>query len=313
MNLVMALTLKIIILMIIGYVAKITGIIDEVCKDKMSTLLVNLFLPVSMIASSQQSFKLANLRGCVSVAIIASVYYILAFSIGGMIGRACGMDKDKRSIFILLIAFANTGFVGMPVLKEIIGDTGTLYGAVYNSVFDILYFSYGISIIDSEKDDKSRNRLNRILNKKIIGNPMIWIAIITTVLYVVPYRLPLVVTESLNLIGNCMMPISMLIIGAEIAGMDIKKVLADKESYGVSFIRMIAIPSITLLINRLLNVEYTVLATVTILAAMPSGSLNVIMGQKYRNNPKFAAGVVMQNTLIMIITLPLFIYLLQKK
>ena len=45
---------------------------------------------------------------------------------------------------------------------------------------------------------------------------------------------------------------------------------------------------------------------------MPSGSLNVIMGQKYENNARFAATAVMQNTILMIITLPVFAYLCER-
>lgn len=303
MNLVITLTFKILILVIIGYIAKVIGIIDDVGKDTLSSLLVNLFLPVSMIASSQQKFDITHLRGVASVALIALIYYIITFLIGRIIARICGMDTNKSAMFILLIAFANTGFVGMSVLTELIGETGTLYGAIYNSVFDILYFSYGISIISSE---------GRFDRGKIIKNPMIWIAIITTILYVIPYRMPAVMTDSFNLVGNCMMPVSMIIIGAEIANMNIRQVLTDKASYGVSLIRMLIIPSITLGIMKLFNVNYEVMVTATILAAMPSGSLNVIMGQKYNNNAQFAVKVVMQNTIIMIVTLPIFAYLIMR-
>ena len=58
--------------------------------------------------------------------------------------------------------------------------------------------------------------------------------------------------------------------------------------------------------------NYEVMVTATILAAMPSGSLNVIMGQKYNNNAQFAVKVVMQNTIIMIVTLPIFAYLIMR-
>ena len=124
--------------------------------------------------------------------------------------------------------------------------------------------------------------------------------------------MPAVMTDSLNLVGNCMMPVSMIIIGAEIANMNIRQVLTDKASYGVSLIRMLIIPSITLGIMKLFNVNYEVMVTATILAAMPSGSLNVIMGQKYNNNAQFAVKVVMQNTIIMIVTLPIFAYLIMR-
>lgn len=129
MSLVIKLTFEILIIVAIGVIAAKTKIIDNNGKEKLSSLLVDLLLPVSMLASSQQPFTVNNLKGTVYIAIIAFVYYLIAFATGKLIGKIRGMDSAKVAMFTLLIAFANTGFIGMPILKQIIGDQGTLYGA----------------------------------------------------------------------------------------------------------------------------------------------------------------------------------------
>lgn len=300
MDLVLELTIKIMILAAIGFAAAKAGIIDDTGKEKLSSLLVNLLLPVSMIASSQQPFGMEHLKGAGSIVGIALIYYFLAFVIGIAVGRLTKMNADRTAMFTLLITFANTGFIGMPLLGQVIGETGTFYGAIYNSVFDVLYFSVGIYVLQGNGHMDSRSCL---------CNPMIWIAIITVFLYVLPWRFPTVITDSLTILGDCMMPVSMLIIGAEIAGMKVKRVLTDRASYGVSLFRMFLCPMITFWVMKLLHVEFEVAATAVILCAMPSASLNVIMGQKYKNNAEFAAAAVMQNTMIMIGTLPFFTFL----
>ena len=62
----------------------------------------------------------------------------------------------------------------------------------------------------------------------------------------------------------------------------------------------------------IIKTEHQAASTIIILSAMPSATLNVIMGQKYDNNPKFAACAIMQNTLIMLVTLPLFVWICSK-
>ena len=109
-----------------------------------------------------------------------------------------------------------------------------------------------------------------------------------------------------------MMPVSMLVIGAEIAGMNIRTVIGHKSAYSVSMLRMILFPILTYVVMKIINVDFEVRATAVILAAMPSGSLNVIMAQKYKNNIEFATSAVMQNTILMVLTLPLFVYLIVK-
>ena len=125
MNLVVGLTLKIFIIMAIGFGAKKFGIIDEQCKDKMSSLLVNLLLPVSMLTSSQQAFNMENLKGVVLIAVITVLYYVVTIVVGGFVGKIFGMDDAKSAMFTLLVAFANTGFVGLPILGTVAGKTGT--------------------------------------------------------------------------------------------------------------------------------------------------------------------------------------------
>ena len=87
MNLVVGLTLKIFIIMAIGFGAKKFGIIDEQCKDKMSSLLVNLLLPVSMLASSQQAFNMENLKG-LGLTIRAAKFWRKSLRVRNKIGRA---------------------------------------------------------------------------------------------------------------------------------------------------------------------------------------------------------------------------------
>ncbi|MDD6243917.1 MAG: AEC family transporter [Roseburia hominis] len=303
MSLVFGLTVKILILMAVGFAGKKCGLIDEVCKEKLSGLLVNLLMPVCMLVSSQQTFRMERLRGAAVVALIAAVYYGVAFAVGMCAGKAAGFERKKRVIFTLLIAFANTGFVGLPVLTQLIGESGMLYGAIYNCVFDILYFSYGLYLLVGREGCGVRG---------LFSNVMIWVAVATVVIYMMPWRFPAVVTEALGMLGDTMMPVSMLIIGAEIAEMDLRTILTDRSAYGVSLLRMVVFPAATLLTMRVLGVDYEVAATAVVLGAMPSGSLNVIMAQKYHTHPAFAATAVMQNTILMIVTLPFFLYLCER-
>lgn len=145
-----------------------------------------------------------------------------------------------------------------------------------------MYFSYGIYII-SGKDNKEAGKIN------LLNNPLIWIAVVTIIIYVLPWRAPEVVTDTLGCLADTMMPISMLIIGAEIAEIDFKSIITDKSAYAVSLIRIVFIPTVTFVLMKLIGVKFEVAATVVILSAMPLGSLNVVMAQKYKNNPEFAA------------------------
>ncbi len=297
MELVLSLSAKILILIAFGILAARLKIIDAVGKEKLSNLLVSLILPVSLISSSQQEFSTAHLLGMGQVAAIAAVYYLLTIPAGKWLGKVLGFEERQRAMFTLLITFANIGFVGIPVATAIAGETGTLYSAIYNCVFNLIYFSYGIYQLQTDG--------GKINFRQMLRQPNVWVAVCTVILYLIPARFPEPVADSLSLLGGTMMPVSMLIIGAQIGQMDWKAIFIKKEAYLISLIRMLVLP----LVMLLLHVDFYVGSTAVILSAMPSGSLNVIMSQKYKTQEELASVTVMQNTVLMIATLPLFILL----
>lgn len=296
------LTIKIGILIAIGFAGARAGIIDKDSRDKLSDVLVRILLPVSMIASSQQEFSIVNAGGAVEILFLALIYYIIMFGSGIWILKLLGRDKRRMAIEILLVTFANTAFLGIPVLSEIAGDVGVLYAVVFNCVFDLVYFSIGMYMLqDAVHERKSDFKITHLLK-----DPLSIVAITTIILYMIPYRFPGVITESLDLLGNAMMPVSMLIIGAQISCMNYKELFVNKRAFMLSIMKMLIIPMIVLGVMRLIGANMEITATMVILSAMPSGSLNIIMAEKYRVEPELATSTVMQTTLVMLVTLPLF-------
>lgn len=302
MSVSVSLTIKIGILIAIGFGSGRAGIIDQNAREKLSDILIRILLPVSMIASSQQEFSIRNAGGAFEILVLAFIYYILMFGSGIWILNLLGRDKRRMAIEILLVTFANTAFLGIPILSEIAGDVGVLYAVIFNCVFDLVYFSIGMYMLqEAVLEQKSYFKITHLLR-----DPLTWVAIITIFLYIFPYRFPGIVTESLDSLGSAMMPVSMLIIGAQIAGMNYRELFVNRRAYLLSATKMLIIPMIVLIIMRLIGANAEITATMVILSAMPSGSLNIIMAEKYRIEPELATATVMQTTIVMLFTLPLF-------
>ncbi len=328
MELILKLTTKIIILLIVGIIACRYGLLNKEAREYLSGLLINIILPASMLSSSQQEFNTSYLSDIGQIALIAIAYYVVVFILAFLFLRIPKFKKKFVAISTLLIGFANTAFLGIPLLTEITGPTGTLFAVIFNCFFNIFYFTLGMYMIENASHDKvvefsdenykdaediySGSLIKKIVNfdwKQLLGSPVAIVSILTIILYVLPFRFPVVLGETLNALGSTMMPISMLIIGSQIYEMDIKKLFNDWKVYVMSFVRMLLIPVVMLVIMLLIHASFEVATTIVVLSAMPSGSLNVIMAEKYDSYPDFATATVMQTTLLMIITLPVFTYL----
>ena len=135
------------------------------------------------------------------------------------------------------------------------------------------------------------------------------VSVTAVILYLLPFRFPAFLQSTLSTVGSMMMPLSMLIIGAEIAGMELKEILKDPYSYLISFLRLIVFPGLMLIAAVLLHLPQNLGVTLVVLAALPSASMNVIMAQEYDCDPEFATRSVAQSMLLMVATLPVIIIL----
>lgn len=306
MTLIVSLTTKIFVLLLIGLGATKFNIVGEDTKEHLSKVLVNIALPASMIASSQTKFSESNLEGIGVVGILTLIMYIMFFILGIGIGYIRKSEKTKQVIKILIVSFANTGFLGIPIVTEMVGEIGTLYSVMYNIVFDAIYFSIGLYMIEraSQKQEKG------IDFKALLSNPMIWVSVSVIIFYIIPFRFPLAITESFSLLGSMMMPISMLVIGMQLSSIKLKEILICKEAMVLTFLRMIIIPTITIAVMLLMGFSKEIAYTMVIMSAMPSASLNAIVANKYKTAPELATIAVTQSTIAFIGVFPLISYIL---
>ncbi len=302
MSVSVSLTIKIGILILIGFASGRVGIVDQNTREKMSDVLIKIFLPASMIASSQQEFTTGNGGGALEILVLAIGYYIVMLGLGIGIVNVFGKDKRRTAIEWLLVTFANTAFLGIPIVSQIAGDVGVLYAVIFNCVFDLVYFSIGVYTLQEAVCE----RQSGFKIKLLLRDPLTWVAIITIFLYLIPYRFSGIITETLEVLGDVMMPVSMLIMGAQIADMNYRQLFVNRRAYMLSIIKMFVIPTIVLVIMRIIGANWEITATMVILSAMPSGTLNMIMAEKYKIEPELATTTVMQTTLLMLFTLPFF-------
>ena len=78
-------------------------------------------------------------------------------------------------------------------------------------------------------------------------------------------------------------------------------------AYIVSFIRLVAAPVLMLIVMKILGIQHDVAVAVTILTALPSGSLTVIAAEDYGMDTSQAACAVAQSTVLMVVTLPIVV------
>lgn len=75
--------------------------------------------------------------------------------------------------------------------------------------------------------------------------------VVGVILFFTRIRLPLIINDTIGSVGNMIGPASMIVTGMLFAGMDLKKIFANRRLYFVSLLRMVVVPLIALLLIKL--------------------------------------------------------------
>lgn len=294
------LLIKIFIMIGVGYFLRKKEIITTELKQGLNNLIMNVILPFSIIASGNGEFSPEVSKSLLLATLFCIIYYIAALLIGMAVGKGLRLEEKKARMFTLLVTFANTGFLGIPLATELYGTPGVLVAVIYNLVFDVIFFTYGIYYVGRE---------GRFDLRQLFGNVVAVSAIFSVVLYCSPFRLPKVIVDTCTALGDPMVPLSMIVIGCGLAEVDFLEVLKNKHAYIVSLMRLVVFPVAAFMIVKAAGMEPVTAAACVMLTALPPGATNVIVAEQYDCAPEFATQAVVQSMVLMIVTLPLIILL----
>lgn len=295
------LVIKIAVMIVLGFVLKRKSVINDEVQRGLSNLLLVAILPVSILASSLENIERPDAICLLQAVIITTGYYIAAIILSKSISKKITLQNGEEKLFVNLSVFANVGFIGFPLIIAVFGAEANLYAVIYNMEYQIFLVLYAIRMISGK---------NKINVKNIFYDPMNLASFVSIILFFFPVHLPGPLLECLSSIGDMVVPMSMIIIGCQLSDIKLTELIANKMALIVSALRLLIFPIIMMVILHFIHINATLAASMILLTALPSGSLNAILAEQYDCYPKEAALTVVESTVLMIITLPIIFLLL---
>ncbi|MGI6736503.1 MAG: AEC family transporter [Anaerovoracaceae bacterium] len=299
-------SLVMIFLMIIpGIILAKTRVIGEEGSLGINSLVANLTWPCLVIDAMQLPFSTQILRDCGYSFIIMAAVFAAAYLIGRLVVRLLRMDRSQGPIFTFMLIFANTGFMGIPVIKALYGNRAVFYASIVEMVNDIFLFTVGIMLIQMSAGAERKMNLKALLSPGMFG------VIIGFLLFLCNVQLPGFLGKSVAMIGDATTPLTMILIGLQIGRMPLRDLIGDLRMYLLSACKLLLIPLIVFVVMVFLLHDTSLLAKVLIMEfAMPVASCTVIFSQQYHADAGFATKGVLLSTVLSIATLPVFTILL---
>lgn len=299
------------IMLIVGYIAGKVGIVDSVASKKLSNLIIKIAQPALIIYSIvKMQYSAENLElGLKTLALGFAVHLFM----GGVAFLACLKikDIDERKILEFSMVFGNTGFIGIPIMESLFGDVGGFMASFIVVSFNILMWTLGIAILSRKRDDIKLTLKKALINKGTVPS-LIGLAVFLLPIILPSFKLPTFALSSLSYIASLCTPVSMLIIGALLAGRSFKQIFGSGKVYYLCLFKLVIIPLLVCVIMKLLGFSDMWVLFAAALTSMPSATSVSMLAELYDITPGFSAQGVGTSSLLSIATMPCVIWLAQK-
>lgn len=281
-------------IMLLGFFCRKKGMIDNKTRTALSDILINIILPCNIAMSFDMDVSGDLLRS----AGIVFVAYMGVQTFTWLLSRIAftKVPEDKQMVLRHGTITSNAGFLGNPITQGVFGNEGLLYASIAMIPVRIFLWSAGLSLY-TKTDSKS-------VVKNLLTHPCVIAVFVGFGIMFAPFELPAFMVRTLNSVGGCTTAISMMVIGAILADIDLGHIEWGLLGY-YCLLRLIVIPAVSFVALSLLGLAPMVTGVCTLLSGMPAASLTAVLAAKYGQNYGFASQVVFVSTLLSMITIPL--------
>ena len=207
------------------------------------------------------------------------------------------------------MACPNSGYVGFPVLLQLIGPAAGVALALAMLVENLLLIPLGLVLAESGGQATRRAALWQAL-KNVARNPLVLSIVAGFAFAVLGWRLPSPLERTVSLLAMASSPIALFVIGGTLVGLRLQGVRVDLLRVALG--KLLLHPLAVLALLALLPPFDPVLRTAAVvLAAMPMMGIYPVLAQKYGED-RFCAAALLATTVLSFFTISLGLWWLRQ-
>lgn len=301
-------------MMLVGFFCYKWDWIDDHSYGKLSKIVVNILNPLLVIDGVLGKSRDGSFHNLLTNLVMVILYFVFLIIISIPVVKIIRPEKENIGVYRLMMIFSNVGFMGIPVISALYGSDVIIYIVFYMLGYNFLLYTYGIILARSSakpayaENHNSNGSFKE--NLKAIINPGTIAGIIAIILFVCKIQVAAPMTSFIKYLSQCVVPFSMILIGASMAQQELKTIFKDVRMYWFLLIRLILIPVIMALCVRNLPIDSQILGVFILMLAMPVGSIVVLVAMEQGADSACCTRGSVISTLLSIITIPVIALLL---
>ena len=302
------LILPVFAVVVTGWLVGAAGYLPRGLSDALIHFAYNVAMPALLIVTIAQepADALIDWRFLVAFGGGSLLCFALVFGIVRMRG---GYSLASQTMYGMAASMTNTGFVALPVLHAIYGQRVVLPAAIATVFVAVVMFPVSIILLEwARQEARQPGAGSALLLPHILLNPMVLATLVGIAWSALRLPMPMPVDAFLNILAAALAPCALFAIGLGLSIDALHTKLG--RSLLLAAIKLVIMPLIVfgLSIAFGLSPLYTIAAVIC--AAVPTAKTVYILAGEYRCEETMVAATVSMTTLLSIVSLPVWLYLL---
>jgi predicted permease len=292
-------------IMLVGMICRKIGFLRSESEKDLSNILCFVISPCLIVNSFRQEFSVQRLALFGELFLFSAAIFLVNIVLSQLLlgkrigGRIFHLSDAQSAVMRFGSVYTNCGFIGFPLVQSLVGDIGVFYAVPFNITFNIFVWSHGVSLFGhGEKGRKSA------AVRKVLTNPNIIATAVGLTLFLTQFALPFIPARALELISGMNTPLSMLVIGANLAGYSIKRDFTDRRAWLGVLLRNFFLPLVTILILTGSFLPQEARLTMLVMSACPVGGFTILFSNLFGLDKRFPTRYMCLSTILSVLSVP---------
>ena len=304
MELVFGKILSIFMIIAVGFAANKADIMPMAANKYLVGLLIRVTCPCMIVASiTSNELREDTLSLSLQTLIGAVIFFTVSALVGWFICAKIVKVLPRENIGVYTYSFGsiNSGFIGFPITLALFGSSILYLMVIHNVLLSLYLYTFGIMLVNIGASGRKldfKGFLNSFKNINSIA------AGVSIVMLFAGLKLPTVIFDCVDMIGDATTPLSMLIVGMQLGDCDFREVLKNRKLLGISLLKMLLLPVLTFLLVNWLPLDVSVKVCLVFAASFPVAVAVVPVASEQNRDSLIAAEMVAITTLFSLVVIP---------
>lgn len=279
--------------------------IAETSLGTMTFLILNVCLPCSIFLTASRLENTPEFWKSFGIAAgVTIIFHFVKIILSIILLKM--YDKRISATYQLCTLYGSAAFMGIPLITALFGPDSIVYCSLFSTIETVMLFIHvGIYGGIYNKEGAQKITFQFILKK--IFNPVTISLLLGFVFCLGGIEVPGVAASVCSSLGAVVSPIAMIIVGCQLAKVNVVDIVKKVSNYYVGIIRLIAFPLLTMfaLLPFRNGLAYPFLCAYVISQATPQGAAVASLCEQNGLSGEDAASVIGLSTFASIITMPI--------